>query len=239
MASPYGEINVSNPNTNTNLLQILPIQGKLKSGEEYQIFRVAFNNKNHYNEKDLKDAIKYSISLEGKPNLLSYLSSILDDVIEAGDTYPQEEKTGIDGFSGYFLSHAAFMLIKGSKSELEPVLNDFDQKEFWTERVMGMFYIKPNFPGRSSHICNGGFITAPKSRSLGVGKEMGLAFIKLAPALGYKASLFNLVFESNTSSVRLWRSLGFIETGRIPKAGRLRNSDKLVDAINFYYDFTK
>jgi len=55
---------------------------------------------------------------------------------------------------------------------------------------------------------------------------------------GYKASVFNLVFENNIASVRLWHSLGFREVGRIPKAGRLRNSpDQLVDAIVFYYDF--
>ncbi|KAJ3330819.1 hypothetical protein HDU76_004787 [Blyttiomyces sp. JEL0837] len=68
---------------------------------------------------------------------------------------------------------------------------------------------------------------------------MAEAFKVLAPVLGYKASMFNLVFESNVGSVQLWRSCGFQEIGRVPKAGRLKGQEKLVDAIMFYYDFTK
>lgn len=68
---------------------------------------------------------------------------------------------------------------------------------------------------------------------------MGECFPTVASALGYKASVFNLVFENNIASVKIWRKLGFQEVGRIPKAGRLNNSpDKLVDAIIFYKDFT-
>lgn len=73
---------------------------------------------------------------------------------------------------------------------------------------------------------------------------MALAFLAIAPLLGYKASMFNLVFESNTPSVRLWRSLGFREIGKIPNAGYLRKKtesnqivEEYVDAIMFYYSF--
>ena len=74
---------------------------------------------------------------------------------------------------------------------------------------------------------------------------MALAFLDLVPVLGYKASMFNLVFASNTASVRLWRALNFQEIGRIPKAGFLKKKgidgkeeeEEYVDAIMFYYDF--
>lgn len=73
---------------------------------------------------------------------------------------------------------------------------------------------------------------------------MALAFIEIAPLLGYKASMFNLVFENNTASVRLWRSLGFKEIGRVPNAGYLIKKtetmdveEEFVDAIMFYYSF--
>jgi GNAT superfamily N-acetyltransferase len=62
-----------------------------------------------------------------------------------------------------------------------------------TSRVAGVFYIKPNFPGRCSHICNGGFITDPDFRGQGIGSLMAQAFQFLAQELGYKASYFNLV----------------------------------------------
>ncbi|CAG8448347.1 14731_t:CDS:2 [Dentiscutata heterogama] len=55
--------------------------------------------------------------------------------------------------------------------------------------------------------------------------------------MGYKSSVFNLVFENNIASIKLWKSLGFKEVGKIPKAGRLKGSDKLIDALMFYYDF--
>jgi L-amino acid N-acyltransferase YncA len=79
---------------------------------------------------------------------------------------------------------------------------------------------------------------------------MGLAFIEIAPLLGYKASMFNLVFITNIPSVRLWRSLGFQEIGRLPNAGYLIKKketneqandeveEEFVDAIMFYYSFT-
>ena len=49
--------------------------------------------------------------------------------------------------------------------------------------------------------------------------------------------MFNLVFASNTSSVKLWRKLGFTELASIPKAANLTGQLDLVDAIQFYFDF--
>lgn len=51
------------------------------------------------------------------------------------------------------------------------------------------------------------------------------------------AAMFNLVFESNEPSVRLWRSLGFKQIGRIPQAGLLAHGE-YADALMLYYDLT-
>ena len=72
---------------------------------------------------------------------------------------------------------------------------------------------------------------------------MALAFLAIAPLLGYKASMFNLVFANNLASIRLWRSLNFQEIGRVPNAGSLRKNqlddeEEFVDAIMFHYSFT-
>jgi len=88
----------------------------------------------------------------------------------------------------------------------------------------------------------------PAHRGLGIGNILGKAFLRIVPVIGYKASMFNLVFVSNVASIKLWRRLGFKEIGRIPKAGRLRgqgveksqdtgDNDGYVDAIQFYWDF--
>jgi L-amino acid N-acyltransferase YncA len=70
---------------------------------------------------------------------------------------------------------------------------------------------------------------------------MALAFQILAPTLGYRASMFNLVFENNKASVALWDSLNFQRLGVIPNAGRLKKKDstdeEYVNAIMFYKDF--
>ena len=87
-----------------------------------------------------------------------------------------------DAFRAYFMSHAAF------------VVRSVDGAH-----VMGVFYIKPNFPGRCSHICNGGFITDPEFRGRGVGALMGRCFLWLAKGVGYKASYFNLVRTARVS----------------------------------------
>ena len=103
---------------------------------------------------------------------------------------------------------------------------------------MGAFYIKPNFPGRCSHICNAGFIVRKEDRGCGIGSFMVEMYLKLAKDLGYKASFFNLVFVSNDTSVKMWRKFGFKEIGRVPNAGNLKGRG-FTDALQFYYDLTQ
>ena len=118
---------------------------------------------------------------------------LMNEVIETGMAWPFEEVyEDTISYRGYFLSHAAFALRDSESGE-----------------VLGVFYVKPNFPGRCGHICNGGFIVDPAYRGSGAGTLMGACFLSFAKALGYKAAYFNLVFESNAHSIRLWESLGF------------------------------
>merc|ERR1712154_178603 len=101
-----------------------------------------------------------------------------------------------------------------------------------------MGYIKPNFPGRCGHICNGGFITNSEYRGNGAATIMGRAYLRIAKDLEYRASLFNLVFVSNKASIRIWEKLGFQHTGTIPNAADLKGIDGFVDARQYYYDVT-
>ncbi|KAI9303237.1 hypothetical protein BJ944DRAFT_232344 [Cunninghamella echinulata] len=201
---------IPKPKTNISLDAILPIKKTLRNGKEASLQQVDPSNK----------------------ELVSFLMSLCNHEIIDGSTYPQEEVMDEQGFADYFLSYDSFVLVDGEPIEPE---KEYDMKD----KVLGCFYVKPNYPGRCSHICNGGFFTSFIHRGNGAGVAMGECFPTVASALGYKASVFNLVFENNIASVKIWRKLGFQEVGRIPKAGRLNNSpDKLVDAIIFYKDFT-
>ncbi|KAJ3141417.1 hypothetical protein HK100_007047 [Physocladia obscura] len=119
-----------------------------------------------------------SATLLSDEAVVSRLNAMLNYEIDQGNTYPQEFTLDRDSFKAYFLSAAAF------------VLRAVDN----ANEIIGTFYVKPNYPGRCSHICNGGFITANEWRGKGVGKILANTFLTVAPLLGYKASVFNLVF---------------------------------------------
>ncbi len=57
--------------------------------------------------------------------------------------------------------------------------------------------------------------------------------LSIAANLGYEAVMFNLVFETNIASIRLWQSLGFEIIGRIPRAAKLEN-EQVVEALILY-----
>jgi L-amino acid N-acyltransferase YncA len=147
--------------------------------------------------------------------------SLFNAVIVEGQTYPQKHPLSEAEFAGYWLVGDAFV-IRGSL-----LSSPTDQT-----KILAAFFIKPNFPGRCNHICNAGFIVQPEMRGLGIGRLTGEALLELAPALGYSAIMFNLVFATNTASIQLWKSLNFEIIGCIPNAVRLE--DQTVDALIFY-----
>lgn len=53
---------------------------------------------------------------------------------------------------------------------------------------------------------------------------------------GYTYSVFNLVFESNIASIRIWESLGFKRIGVVKGAGRLKGYEEPVNAVIFGRD---
>lgn len=129
---------------------------------------------------------------------------VMNLIIREGRSWPFEEEFADEtAFRGYFLSHTA-LVVRAREQGV-----DTDGNTSPKDDLLGMFYIKPNYPGRCSHVCNGGFITWPQHRQQGVAKLMGHVFLQVAHDLGYHSAYFNLVFRSNESSVALWESLGF------------------------------
>jgi len=131
---------------------------------------------------------------------------------------------------------------EGELEEMQDVsLDEMRSGRDWKDCLGGFFYVKPNYPGRSSHNCNGGFMVNPHLRGLRIGHALGRSYLVYAPKLGYRASVFNLVYTNNLASVKIWDSLGFTRAGLIPEAGLLKKADgsgeEYVDAIVFYKKF--
>ena len=109
--------------------------------------------------------------------------ALMNLVIREGLSWPfEDEFTSVDDWRAYFLSHTAFVV-----RALDNGMDAARRNSSSPGEVLGCFYIKPNFPGRCSHICNGGFITAPRFRGLGIGRLMGKVFLRAAKDSGYKS----------------------------------------------------
>jgi ribosomal protein S18 acetylase RimI-like enzyme len=70
----------------------------------------------------------------------------------------------------------------------------------------------------------------PSVAGRGVGRRLAEAVLERARAAGYEAMQFNAVVATNERAVRLWRSLGFEEVGRVPRAFR-HATDGVVDLL--------
>ncbi|KAE9977505.1 hypothetical protein EG328_002012 [Venturia inaequalis] len=181
--------------------------------------------------------VPFSSAEDVPPSLLDYLCSQINKEIEKGDTYPFMDAMSVPYFGPYWFSNFAAVMLLGSYDNVEAVKRVAMEGKDWEKECLGSFYIKPNYPGRSSHICNGGFLVTDAARNRGVGRLMGENYLQWAPKLGYTYSVYNLVYETNVASCRIWDSLGFKRIGRVKGCGNLKSHpDQLIDAIIFGRD---
>ncbi|EPS33890.1 N-acetyltransferase MPR1 [Penicillium oxalicum] len=175
-------------------------------------------------------------------DLVKFLHAEFSAEIERGATYPMENPMALEQFAEYWFGTFAVVAVLDDEVEKKDEEEEREKGDGrdglaegrdWEKVCLGTFYIKPNYPGRCSHVCNAGFLTTTAARGKGVGQQMGEAYLEFAPQLGYKYSVFNLVFANNPASIRIWEKLGFNVIGRVPKAARLANSEEPVDALIF------
>jgi L-amino acid N-acyltransferase YncA len=101
------------------------------------------------------------------------------------------------------------------------------------DEVLGTYYIKPNQPALSAHVCNCGYIVAAHARSQGIASAMCAHSQREAVARGFRAMKYNLVVSSNEGAIRLWRRRGFEVVGVLPQAFRHTRLG-FVDALVMY-----
>ena len=125
---------------------------------------------------------------------------MLKEVFDKGDTYVFTENLSRKEIYDIWMKHtqSVFVAIEDGK-------------------MLGTYYIKPNQPGRGSHVCNAGYIVSSEARGKGLGKEMCLHSIEEAKKLGYKAMQYNIVVSTNEGAIKVWKNCGFAIVGTLPK----------------------
>ncbi|KAK4612069.1 hypothetical protein CLAFUW4_13141 [Fulvia fulva] len=178
--------------------------------------------------------VPFSSPHQVPPHLTAYLCELLNREIEKGDTYPMIDGMALSSFATYWFANFGAIMLMGHIQTVEEVTLLEERGVDWAKECLGSFYVKPNYPGRSSHVCNGGFLVTDAARNRGVGRLMGEMYLEWAPKLGYTYSVFNLVYETNVASLRIWDALGFKRIGRVKGCGNLKSfPDHFIDAIIF------
>ncbi|KAF5098960.1 hypothetical protein D0Z00_001826 [Geotrichum galactomycetum] len=192
--------------------------------------------------------------------LLAHMCDEFNDEIVRGQTYPIENPLTIEQFKQYWCGDFTAIALAGSLAEFEelsakahPVntaaaadplqqqLHESPEPSAvvklipvaadWSKIFLGTFHVLPNYPDRCAHVCNAGFLISTGSRGKRIGSELGKVYLQWAPQLGYTYSVFNLVFETNTASLKIWESLGFERIGKVKGAAKLKGIDEPVAAI--------
>jgi ribosomal protein S18 acetylase RimI-like enzyme len=131
--------------------------------------------------------------------------AILEPVFRAGETYAfPRDITAADAKAAW-------------TSEPKQVFVAVDES---TGQLLGTYYLKPNFEGAASHICNCGYVVSETARDRGVAARMCEHSQAEAIARGYRAMQFNLVVSTNEGAVHLWKKMGFAIIGTVPEAFR-------------------
>ncbi|KAK9451601.1 uncharacterized protein V1518DRAFT_409010 [Limtongia smithiae] len=213
-----------------------PAKVVLPDGRKATIYAFFRTNDEKDIEVSLPGGKNKILPAEDVDRLIAVLWKLLNREIEGGRTYPQWDTLSFIDFRNYwFILFTAVIILDESSGELDLTFKNAE------ELALGTFYVKPNYPGRCGHVCNAGFLVSDKFRGQKIGKTLGAQYVKWAPQLGYTSSIFNLVFETNIASQKIWDGLGFEKVGRVKKAAWVKGLEERgpVDAIIYSYDFTK
>ena len=127
--------------------------------------------------------LPFSMPDQVPKTLIAYLCALLNREIEKGDTYPMIAPLPLESFGPYWFANFGAVMLLGEVDSVEQVWEMEKQGKDWAKQCLGSFYVKPNYPGRSSHICNGGFLVTDAARNRGVGRLMGEGYLEWAPKL--------------------------------------------------------
>ncbi len=152
-----------------------------------------------------------------KPEDITAMLAIWNEVVEEGDAFPQEEpldeKTGAKFFA---------------EQTRTAVAED-------EGKILGLYILHPNNVGRCSHIANASYAVASSARGKHIGEALVFDSLRNAKALDFHILQFNAVVESNLNARHLYERLGFKQLGTIPRGFRMKNG-RYVNICPYIYE---
>jgi len=131
------------------------------------------------------------------------LHAAFNEVLAAGEGYPQAGPISRDEFVAYWLTGKSVVMTAWTGSG--------DSNE-----LVGAYYLQPNGFGRAAHVANGGYFVSAPWRNRGLGGTLLDHSMTVARSRGFDALQFNFVFVDNPAR-RLYQRKGFREVGRVPE----------------------
>lgn len=133
----------------------------------------------------------------------SCLYAIFKDVVDSGCQFPYECSSKQEFHRQFLHPESRVFTCHSSTNEL-----------------IGGYYIRSNFPGRSSHIANSAYMIKSAYRNRGIGSLLVKASLHMAKGFGFQAMQFNMVLSENIVATKLYQKLGFSLIGTVPEAIR-------------------
>ena len=134
-------------------------------------------------------------------------NEIWNEVVEDGVAFPQEEclteKSGLEFFKSQSYTGIAY-----------------DEE---TDDIVGLYILHPNNVGRCGHICNASYAVKSIQRGKHIGEILVTYCLKKAKEIGYGILQFNAVVATNQYALKLYKKLGFVQLGVIPKGFRMKD----------------
>lgn len=148
------------------------------------------------------------------------LMRIWNEVVDAGQAYPQEEDLTPDNAEDFFASQS-FTGVAVDNGE-----------------AVGLYILHPNNVGRCGHIANASYAVRSDMRGKHIGALLVTDCLHRCRELGFRVLQFNAVVADNKPALALYKSLGFVQLGVIP--GGFRKKDgSYADIIPHYFDVTR
>lgn len=146
---------------------------------------------------------------------LAAMLPIWNEVVQAGNAFPQVDPMGADEARAFFAVQS-----RTAVAEMDG-------------RVVGLYILHPNNVGRCGHVANASYAVASSARGQGVGRALVQDSLRQLAPLGFRGLQFNAVVVSNQGAIALYEQLGFARIGTIP--GGFRNGQGAYEDMHVFY----